>query len=70
MEYGRLKLDVDGTEDVGYDEDDQAARKKLRILIARDLFSGLMLQLVLRNKGVTEYVTLWLVSLLRRLAYR
>ena len=60
IDYDYLKLD--GTEDD--DEDDEVAQNKLLILVARDVKTGTSAATCLREKGVSEYATSWLVSLL------
>ena len=65
--YDYLKLD--GTEDDD-DDDDETTQNKLLILVAKDVKTGTYATTCLREKGVSEYATSWLVSLLRRLGYR
>ena len=67
MDYDCLKLD--GTEDDD-DEDDEVAQNKLLIQVAKDKKTGTYEATCLREKGVSEHVTSWMVSLLHRLAYR
>ena len=64
IDYGYLKLD--GTEDGGGD-DDETTENNLPILFAEDVKTGTCAATCLREKGVSEYATSWLVSLLRRL---
>ena len=68
IDSGVLKLD--GTEDDDDDEDDEIAQNELLILFAKDVKTGTYAPTCLREKGVSEYTTSWLVSLLRRLGYR
>ena len=60
-------MKLDGTED---DDDDETTQNKLLILVAKDVKTGTYATTCLREKGVSEYATSWLVSLLRRLGYR
>ena len=64
---GYLKLD--GTEDDD-DDDDEMTQNKLLILVAKDVKTGTYAATCLQEKGVSEYVTSWLVSLLRQLGCR
>ena len=61
-------LKPDGTEDD--DEHDDVAQNKLPILVAEDVKTGTYAASCLREKGVSEYATSWLVSLLRRFGSR
>ena len=63
---GYLKLD--GTEDD--DDDDEMTPNKLLILVAKVVKNETYAATCLQEKGVSEYATSWLVSLLRRLGYR
>ena len=65
IDYGYLKLD--GKED---DDVDEMPQNSLLILVAKDVKSGKCAASCLRGRGVSEYATPWLVSLLRRLGYR
>ena len=65
---GYLKLD--GTEDEDDDDDDEMTQNKLLILVAKDVKAGTYAATRLRETGVSEYATSWLVSLVRRLGYR
>ena len=65
MDYGYSKLD--GTDDDDED-DDEVAQNKLLILVAKDVKAGTYAATCLREKGVSEYATSWMV--LRRLRYR
>ena len=68
FDCGNLKLD--GTEDDDDDDDDDEMRQnKLLILVAKDAKTGTYAATCLRDKGVSENATSWLVSLLRRLGY-
>ena len=62
-------LKLDGTEDVE-DDDDETTQNTLLILFVKDVQTGTYAATCLREKGVSEYATSWLVSLLRRLGYR
>ena len=64
VDYGYLKLD--DTEDNDNDEDDEVAENRLLILVAKDVKTGTLSATCLREKGVSEYATSWMVSLLRR----
>ena len=68
LNCGYLKLD--GTEDDDDDDDDEMTQNKLLILVAKDVKAGTYAATRLRETGVSEYATSWLVSLLRRLGYR
>ena len=68
VDYGDLKCDV--TEDDDEDEDDEVAQIKLLILVAKDLKTETYAATCLRERGVSEYATSWLTSLLRRFGYR
>ena len=63
-------LNLDGTEDDDDDNDDEATQNKLLILVAKDVKKGTFAATCLREKGVSEYATSWLVALLHRLEYR
>ena len=67
-DYNHLKLV--GPEDDNDDEDDEVAQNKLLILAAKDVKTGTSVATCLREKGVSEYATSWMVPLLRRLGYR
>ena len=67
IDGGCLKLD--GREDDDDDEDDGVAQNKLLILVAKDVKTGACAATCLREKGVSQYRTSWMVSLLRRLEY-
>ena len=62
---GYLKLDC--TEDDDNDEDGEVAQNKLLILVPKDLETGTSAARCVREKGVSESSTSWMVSLLRRL---
>ena len=64
IDYGYLK--PDGTEDDGDDDDDEMTQNKLLILVAKDVKTGTCVANFVREKGVSEHATSWLVSLLRR----
>ena len=64
---GNGYLELDGTEDDDDDEDDE---NKLLILVAQGARTGTFSATFLREKGVSEYGTSWLVSLRLRLEYR
>ena len=66
IDYGYLK--VDGTEDD--DHDDEVVQNKLLVLVAKGVKTGTYAATCLRGKGVSEYATSFLVSLLRRFGYR
>ena len=68
MDYSNLKSD--GTEDDDDDQDDEVAQNKLVILVAKDVKTGIYAATCLRENGVSEYATSWMVSLLRRRGYR
>ena len=58
-------LKLDGTEDD--DEDDEVATDQTAHLVAKDVKTGTYAAPCLRERGVSEHATSWLVSLLRRL---
>ena len=66
-DYGKLKLDGSEGDD---DDDDELTQNKLLILVAEDVKTGTYAATCLREKGVSEYATSWLVLLLRRLGHR
>ena len=52
------------------DDDDETTQNKLLILFAKDVKTRTYAANCLRETGVSEYATLWMGSLLRRLGYR
>ena len=66
IDFGYLMLD--DTEDD--DDDDETTQNKLLILVTKDVKTGMSAATCLREKGLSEYATSWLVSLLRRPGYR
>ena len=64
-DYGYLMLD--GTEDDDEEDDDETTQNKRLILVAKDVKTGTYAATCLREKGVSDYATSWLVSFLRRL---
>ena len=56
--------------DYDNDEDDEVAQNKLLILVPEDVETGTHAATCVRQKGVSESSTSWMVSLLRRLGYR
>ena len=67
IDYGYLNFESTEDDD---DDDDEATQNKLVILLARDGKIGTHAATCLREKGVSEYASSWLVSLLRRFGYR
>ena len=68
-DYGYLKLYGTDDDDHGDDDDEETTQNKLLILVAKDAKTGTYAATRLREKGVSENATPWLLSLLRPLGY-
>ena len=59
---------LDDTEDDD-DDDDETTQNNLLILVSKDVKTMVYAATCLREKGLSEYATSWLVSLVRRFGY-